>query len=118
MSPRKLPHPCSVAFGTHIYVTADGQIEGLSAVGKAHIALLKLDSDELTRYRKQIIETIALIEHRTDTDALTLLRRWVGFPDDLPNLSAKWPPGGNTFPQAAQTCYFQQRQSGNLPDCY
>lgn len=80
--------------------------------------MLRLDSDELTRYRKQIIETVALIEHRTDTDALTLLRRWVGFPDDLPHLAAKRPPGGNTSPQAAQECYYQQRQSGNLPDFY
>ncbi len=115
---RPVLDPCSVAFAAHIRVTAGGEIEGITSAGKVHIAVLRLDSDELTRYRRQIIETIAMIEHRTDAAALTLLRRWIGFPDDLPNLAAKRPPGGNTFSQAAQTCYYQQRQSGDLLDFY
>jgi len=115
---RPVLDPFSAVFAAHLRVMADGKMEGLSAVGKAHIAVLRLDSEELTEYRKQILETARLIEQDTGASALSLLYRWLGFPDDLPNLAAKRPPGGNTSPKAARNCYYLQRQNGNLPDHY
>lgn len=115
---RLVLNPFSVAFTNHVQIAEDGTIQGLTQNGTAHIKVLRLDDPDLTRYREQIIQTVRLIEESTDADALSLLRQWVGFPHDLPNLAAKRPPKGNTSPTAAQNCYYQQRQNGNLPDYY
>lgn len=90
------------------------------AHGRFHIYIkvLLLNAKELTEYRKQIIQTVRLIEKSMDSKALSLLHRWLGFPDDLPNLAALRPPGGNTSPPAVRDCSYQQRLNGGLPDYY
>jgi hypothetical protein len=115
---RPVLDPFSNAFADHVHIDADGLIRGLSPMGIAHIKVLLLDSEELTDYRQQILQTVRLIEQNSDMDAQALLRQWLGFPDDLPNLATKRPPRGNTCPSMAQDCFFQQRQQGKLPHFY
>ena len=115
---RAVLDPFSDAFVAHLHIDAEGIITGLTSAGVAHIKILLLDSEELTQYRRKMIQTVRLIEENTHADAQVLLRQWLGFPDDLPNLDAKRPPGGNTAPLAVKSCYFEQRKRGILPDYY
>jgi hypothetical protein len=115
---RPILNPFLEAFADHMQIADDGTIRGLTPEGIAHIKVLRLDDPDITEYRRQILQIIRLIEQSTDRDALSLLRDWIGFPHDLPNLAVKRPPGGNTFPSAAEDCYYQQRLKGSLPDYY
>jgi len=42
----------------------------------------------------------------------------LGFPDDLPDLASKRPPGGNTRPNGLNQSCFEQRKRGERPDVY
>ena len=43
---------------------------------------------------------------------------YFSFPRDLPDLRAARPPGGNSKPDGAETCYRERRNAGTLPDTY
>jgi hypothetical protein len=113
---RAVLDPFSDAYANHVEVQHDRVIRGLSTDGSNHLRILCLDSVELTEFRNRFIDLLRLISGSGDADALRLMRGWFGYPDDLPNLAAKRPPGGNTLPEAAEHCYFEQRRIGKLSD--
>jgi hypothetical protein len=47
-----------------------------------------------------------------------LLRRLLGYPDDLPDLAALRPPESNARPDGIVQSHFARRQRGVLPDSY
>jgi hypothetical protein len=77
------------------------------------IELLGLDSRESTRFRKRWIEIVALARQNPD-----LYRELMGYPDDLPNLRCRRPPGGNTRPAGVEQSAFARRERGELPSSY
>ena len=54
------------------------------------------------------------------TDALiaSIILEEFGFPDDMPDLRAMRPPGGNSQTGSETTCYFALREAGSLPATY
>lgn len=109
-----VPDPCQVAYGDCMQVMSDGRIEALNPTGDLLISLLRLDGNDVVRYRKLIIDTLSVLrDARSDT-----YFEWVRFPDDLPDLSRKQPRGGNSRPMGVNESWFAKRQRGELPSSY
>jgi hypothetical protein len=47
-----------------------------------------------------------------------LQRRYLGYPANLPDLSALKPPGGNSRPEGIERSAFARRQRRDLPEVY
>lgn len=118
----KLQHvvldPCTVAFGDHLRVHPDGQIEGLTPEGKNLIAKIRLQDPLVRQIRVQYLTLESLYLQQPDNLKVRLLYHDAfGFPDDLPNLAALRPPD-NSRPEGLADCYYQQRAEGRLPSVY
>ncbi|HVA51467.1 MAG TPA: HNH endonuclease signature motif containing protein [Pirellulales bacterium] len=110
-----VPDPCQVAYGDCVRVLSDGRIEALNQTGDLLIGLLSLDDGDAVRYRKLVIDTLDVLRH--SANSATYLE-WVRFPDDLPDLSLKQPPGGNNRPKGVEQSWFAKRRRGELPASY
>ena len=87
---------------------------GRSREARRVIRVLGLDDAEFTSYWGRWIWIAALArEHDPALD-----RQLMGFPDDLPNLAALRPPGGNARPEGIEESYFRRRERGELPAMY
>ena len=106
------PDPCKAGFGKCLRVSQDGSIEPLSKDGELLIDLLRLDDPDSRRYRKLMIETLALLRNEP-----ALFAEWMGFPEDLPDLADKRPPR-NSRPDGVKHSYYELRLRGELPDIY
>lgn len=119
---RAVLDPCRIALSEHLRVAEDGAVEGLTPEGRAHVRVLGLDDPALTEFRGRLLALVRQYESdvrlAADPDAQRLLRRWTGFPDDLPDLAALHPPGGNSQPAAVRDCHYERRKRGELPESY
>jgi hypothetical protein len=55
---------------------------------------------------------------RRPAEAETVICHLLGFPDDLPDLASKRPPGGHTRPNGIAQRYYERRKRGELPSVY
>ena len=110
----QLPSPESDAFGKHLTVEDDGSIKALDPKGEIIIAALRLDNDSNNRYRSLILRILRLA-HEHDSD---LYREMMGYPEDLPDLSKRQPPEGNSKKDGLLGSAFARGEKGELPDCY
>jgi len=69
-------------------------------------------------HRRRLFALIELLMGRQTADGESLLRDILRFPDDLPDLASKRPPGGNTRPNGLNQSCFEQRKRGERPDVY
>jgi len=113
-SKQNLPDPNVALLTSNLTLDIDGQIRGHSRDARRIIRMLGLNDDEFVAYRARWIKIIALAK----ANNADLYRQLLGFPVDLPNLASLRPPGGNTRPEGIETCYFNQRQRGELPATY
>lgn len=110
--------PCVVPMSHHLYIDDDGSIKPLTPHGAEHLELLELDDPILTEFRGRLISTIKRLQALPDDQAQTLVKKWLGFPEELPNLAALRPPEGNRRPSGVMDCYFEQRKQHKLPEVY
>jgi HNH endonuclease len=113
-----LPNPYSAPLGQYLEVQADGGIRALTGEGAVLIAVLRLDSPRRTLFRQRWLRLLGYLQGRSDEESAALLRWLLSFPEDLPNLAALRPPGGNTRPEGLRESYFALRERGLLPDTY
>jgi hypothetical protein len=109
--------PCS-SLGTHLEVLSDGSIRGLTPAGEDLIHACRLDRPNLIAYRRLILDTLALLQRKRQQNATNLLKRYLGYPANLPDLTALRPPAGNARPAGVAECSFARKQRGELPDVY
>lgn len=109
-----LPDPTQVLLRDSTRVKADGTIEGLTPQAEKLIFQLGLDSDGYNEFRVLWIGIVAMAE-RADP---VLFRQLMGFPDDLPDLTALRPPDGNSRPEGIEESFLRKRQRGELPETY
>jgi hypothetical protein len=107
----EVPDPRTTLTARTVKVQADGTIRGLTYDAQRLIEALDLDSDEMTHFRRVYLVLIRLSESH-DPD---LYRRLMAYPDDLPNLAALRPPGGNTRPDGIADSHHARRARGELP---
>jgi hypothetical protein len=111
-------NPCRVAYGRHLRVRDDGTIEALTNPGRRMIRLLRLDDEEVTRFRSRLIRLIRHFwSHREREDAAALYKELMGYPDDLPDLG-RLRPRDNTRPEGVLQSHFERRKRGKLPEVY
>ncbi len=106
------PDPCVHAYGKIMRVESTGEIRPLNAEGRRLIRAAWLDDEKTTRWRELWIGILRSWK-KYEPDRY---RAMLAFPDDLPDLTARIPPGGNTKTGSEKNCRCQQRRIGTLPD--
>jgi hypothetical protein len=114
---QRLPDPCTVGYASLLRVRGGGDVEGLSPAGAEMIAALGLNRPHLREYRHRILGLLQRFRQTTRGQQADL-PRWFGYPDDLPELAALRPPGGNDHPEGIAQSHFERRQRGELPETY
>jgi hypothetical protein len=108
-----VPDPGHCLTADQVRLNPDGSIEGLSDDASELIEILGLDSDSYREWRQVWIRNVELAEQYDPQQ----YRRLMGFPEDLPDLSAKL-PAENKRPEGVQESWFARRQRGELPETY
>jgi hypothetical protein len=112
-----LPDPCAVGYAGLLRVREDGEVEGLTQEGVEMLAKLGLNHPRLREFRSRMLGLLQRIR-RTTRGQQADLRRWFGYPDDLPDLASLGPPEGNDRPEGIAQSHFQRQQRGELPATY
>jgi hypothetical protein len=108
----------SVASAEHLEGQPDGTIRALTRWGDALVEVCALNRPTLVAFRRDLRTLLAMLAKRRGEEAERLRRRYLGYPDDLPDLATLRPPGGNSRPEGIRECCFERRRKGTLPDCY
>jgi hypothetical protein len=110
--------PARAVLGEHLRMTADGTVEALTNEGRALIRTCHLNRPLLLHHRRHLPALINLPMRRQSASDESLLCGILGFPDDLPDVASKRPPGGDTRPDVMKQSCFAQRKRGELPGVY
>ena len=113
-----LPLDPTAGMRQHLEVSADGTIRGLTPAGADFIRICRLDRPNLVAFRRLILDVLRLLGRKRDREAAELRRRYLGYPANLPDLSALKPPGGNSCPEGIERSAFARRERGDLPEVY
>ncbi len=108
------PDPLAVLLDSDVKVAEDGTINTATPQAGKLIDLRGLNHPRLREFRELWIRIVRL----TATHDPALLRQLMGYPTDLPGLSALRPPEGNTRPDGITRSHLARRQRGELPDTY
>jgi hypothetical protein len=109
--------PCG-DLGRHLEVSTDGGVRGKTADGTALIGLCRLNRPNLTRFRQLLLDVLALLAADPGDEAAALGRRFLGYPDNLPDLAVLRPPEGNGRPEGIAGSALARRWRGELPATY
>jgi hypothetical protein len=113
-----VPDPCHEPYGSHLMILENGSVAALTAEGRKLIQLFHLNRKELSQLRLELLELLRTFHNDSTSESATRLRKLMSFPDNLPDLAALRPPGGNSRPAGVANCYFALRQRGELPETY
>ncbi len=102
----------------HVEFASDGTAEPLSAEDRFLIRACHLNRPLLVEFRRRLISLLKFLTTQETAEGEQLLRELLGFPTDLPDLSAKRPPSGNTRSEGIAQSFFHQQRQGILPDVY
>ena len=111
-------NPCRDAFGDHLDVLANGCIHDLTPEGRELIRTCRLDEPLLTESRRRMLDLLRTLQDSKSPKALSLLQRYLAFPDNLPVLSNCRPAGGNARPGGIAESYNERSRRGSLPSTY
>jgi hypothetical protein len=113
-----IPDPCEQPYGEDLEVLEDGAIRGLTVVGRDLIQICQLDRPRLVEFRRRLLTLSQFLVNRPVAEAIKPQRRYFGYPDNLPRLSALRSTGGNSRPAGVTACCFELRRRGILPEIY
>ncbi len=108
----------AVALADNLESQPDGTIRALTKLGQGLIEVCALNRPELVSFRRDIRTLLALLATRRGEAAVRLRKRYLGYPDDLPDLASLRPPGGNSRPEGLAMCCFERQLRGELPESY
>ena len=110
-----VPDPVATPYGNFIEVDENsGEISALNEEGEVLIRILKLDNFDHTRARRDRLTSLKFIAKCSPDD----WKKLMGFPEELPNLSTKKPPTGNTRPAGLNDSHFELRRRNVLSEVY
>lgn len=109
--------PCKEAFSDHLLIQPNGRITWHTDEGKRIVKTLALDGPKHTRFRQMLSEYYRKATEKPDGETARLLRDWMAFPEDLPDLGSLRPPQ-NSKPEGITRSHFERRKRGELPDTY
>jgi hypothetical protein len=99
-------------------IVEDGTIRGRTEAGRELIQVCQLDRANLTEFRRGIFEVLQALQGLKEHSQREILRRYFGFPSNLPRLATLRPPGGNSRPKGIETSFYERRQRGELAEFY
>ena len=102
----------------HLEVSTDGTIRASTPAGEDIIRVCRLDRSTLTRFRRLILDILTFIGKNPGDEATELCMSYLSYPDNLPDLAALRPPGGNSRRQGIAECAFARRSRKELPNTY
>ena len=111
--------PSKVSLAENLIVDSNGMIHGLTDQGNELIFVCQLGRMRLVEFRRGIFEILELIQaNRDSVKCNAFLRRYFGFPSNLPQLRLLKPPGANSRPTGIAESWFEKRLRNQLPDAY
>lgn len=110
--------PSRQSLSQHLRMTKDGRVEPRTDKGAQLIEICQLNRATLVGFRRRLQAAVAVLVAMNSVEAESVLRDIMTYPDDLPNLAALRPPGGNQRPNGVRHCCSEQRRRGELPDFY
>jgi hypothetical protein len=114
-----LADPTKIPFGQCLIIELDGTISALSADGADLIDVLHLNDSPVIDTRKKYLTLMKLSQEYPEDQAIRQLYvDAFGYPDDLPDLRSRRPPGGNRSKSGANSSYYDLRQQNQLGECY
>ncbi len=115
----RLIDPTAFAVGYHIRLGVDALFVGLTPEGGDVIDNLRLNKNPALQERKKALTVQNLYAGAPENEhAKALYLDVFGYPDDLPDLTVLKPPGENSQPHNAFTCYFLRRMKASLSEVY
>jgi hypothetical protein len=111
---QEIEDPFAVMSKDRLRMMPDGTLRGIGDAAIKLILQLDLNSPRLVECRI-IWMRIADLARDRDTD---LLKRLLGFPDDLPDLRRLRPPAGNSRPAGIAESWAILAEQGRLPTSY
>ena len=111
-------NPAEVPLAEHLEILADGSIRGLTEAGWDLIHVCQLNRPNLEDYRRAMFDLLRAVSKLGDDAQRQVLRRYFGFPSNLPKLSTLRPPTGNSRPDGIATSAHERKKRGELPDSY
>ena len=108
-----LPDPLGTPYGIHLTIGADGVVVAHTRLGVKLVRMFRLDDGSRLEFRSRLL---AMLRKLSPADPL--YERWLGFPENLPELSAVRPPGGNLRPEGVRESHFEKRKRGRLSATY
>ena len=111
--------PRTDAMARLLGVDAEGIVHALAPQAELMIEVFDLNEPGRISLR---LEKLAILRskqsHPDDANIDHLFRRAFGYPDDLPDLSALRPPGGNAVTGSELLSHYARRVNGELGDVY
>ncbi len=111
---RAIADPLFALNSESVLLLESGFLKGLTFDAIEMIDTLALNRTCSMRFRRVWLAVIRMASERDPE----LLMQFLGYPDDLPNLSLLRPPGGNTRPEGIAESAYERRRAGTLPESY
>lgn len=99
-------------------ITREGVTEPLTVEGAQFIAICHYNRPAAIDFRRHFLRLIETLANNDAPQARAALQELLAFPEDLPDLATKRPPGGNARPDGIAESCFERRRRGELPDVY
>lgn len=109
-----IPNPLEHLLSSTVEVQASGRILAQTPSAEEIVEVLHLNDADYIFRRGQMIAMLAELEKRRPD----LHRVWLGYPDQLPDLSRLRPPDGNVRPDGIEQSHFARQRRGALPATY
>ncbi|TWT95762.1 HNH endonuclease [Neorhodopirellula pilleata] len=109
----EIPDPESEAFSDHLTLLKTGRFQARTAKGRDLIDTLYLNESSRVRMRNMMLQVVdnwsASISGVNEG-----FKRFFEYPDDMPDLRGKRPPGGNAIAGSEDDCHYARRERGEL----
>lgn len=111
----RVPDPVAVTYGNCLQVDDDSaEVRAMNDDGEVLMRVLKLNHPSVVSMRREKMCDLKVMARCSPED----WKRLMGFPDALPDLRLKPPPGGNTRYSGIAASWYEQKRSGHLPEVY
>ena len=110
----RVPDPCQVAYGACLRVETNGMVTPRNAHGNRLVSVIRLNHPRFVEERRKTMKLLCILAKHDRAE----YEKMMGFPEDLPDLSALKPPRGNRRPEGISESCFSRKNHGDLQSIY
>ena len=116
-----IPDPCKHDYSADYKFEEDGTATPMTDFGELYIKVLKLNDPHLVDYRRDLLREIKdfaeIAPDLDEQDLLFGLKRWFGYPADIPDLRRQRPKG-NVRASGKHETYYLKLQNKKIDPFY